>query len=168
MAIVLGMTAATETERDVGTSAFTSSTVTMRDMTAKANAWIRVQNVTNSVPPPSMAPLLPSVALVLKQNVSPRKICSCSELAKRMANVSITLKLVELNVRKDTSIVEMSVEMRQNTGSATDSVLKIICNATGFVLKEEKCVEKSTVSHQTLRTLTLQPTTRSAMDCVRR
>ena len=102
MAIALGMTAATETERDVGTSVFTSSTVTMRDMTAKANAWIRVQNVTNSVPPPSMAPLPFHVAQVLEQNVSPRQICPCSELATRMENVSITLKLANPNVGTDT------------------------------------------------------------------
>ena len=171
MAIVLGTTAATETERDVGTSAFTSSMVTMTDMTAKANALIRVQNATSSVPPPSAAPLQLSVARVLKQNVSPREICSLkeeSELAKRTANVSITLKLVDLTVRMDTSIVEESVAMHLNTGSATGSVWKIMCNATGFVLMEEKCVEKSSVSHQTLRTLTPQPTTRSAMASVRR
>ena len=111
------------------------------------------------------------MALVLKQNVSLRQISSLikeSELAKRMANVSITLKLVELNVRKDTSNVEMSVEMRQNTGSATGSVRKIICNVMGHVLKEKYCVEKSSVFHQTLRTPTPQPTTRSAMASVRR
>ena len=72
VATALGMIAAMETERYVGMSAFTSSTVTMRDMTAKANASLRVYNVTYNVPPPSEAPLPSCVALVLKQNVSPR------------------------------------------------------------------------------------------------
>ena len=46
VAIVLGMTAATETELDVGMSAFTSLTETMKNSTATAFASRRVTNVT--------------------------------------------------------------------------------------------------------------------------
>ena len=46
VAIVLGMTAATETELDVEMSAFTSLTETMRNLTATAFASRRVRNAT--------------------------------------------------------------------------------------------------------------------------
>ena len=169
-AIVLGMTAATETERDVGMSAFTSLTETMRNLTAMAFASRRVKNVTWSVLP-SADLLASNVALVLKQNVSPRQISSLieeSELAKRMENVSTTLRLVGTIVGQDTSSVERSVAKSQNTGCATGSVLKIMCNAMDCVLRKEKYVDKSTASHQTHRTPTPQLTTRSAMDSARR
>ena len=111
------------------------------------------------------------MARVLKQNVSPRQISSLikeSELAKRMGNVSITLRLVVTIVGQGTSIVERSVAKSQNTGCATSSVLKIMCNATDRVLREEKYVDKSSVSHQIHRTLTPQLITRSAMASARR
>ena len=112
------------------------------------------------------------MARVLKQNVSPRQISSLikeSELAKRMGNVSITLRLVVTIVGQGTSIVERSVAKSQNTGCAMmASVLKIMCNATDRVLREEKYVDKSSVSHQIHRTLTPQLITRSAMASARR
>ena len=111
------------------------------------------------------------MARVLKQNVSPRQISSLikeSELAKRMGNVSITLRLVVTIVGQGTSIAERSVVKSQNTGCATASVFKIICNATDRVLREEKYVDKSTVSHQIPRILTPQLITRSAMASARR
>ena len=71
-------------------------------------------------------------------------------------------------VGPDTSSVERSVAKSQNTGCATGSVLKIMCNATDRVLRKEKYVDRSTASHQTHRTPTPQLTTRSAMASARR
>ena len=131
------MTAAMETERSAGMNASTSSTVTMRSMTAMVYVFRKPSNVTNSVPQRPMEPLPLFVAKMMKQHADLSQNILLSELVKRLGDVSITSSPVVQSAETATSIVEMSVAMHQNIGCVTDSVLKIICNATGFVLKKE-------------------------------
>ena len=134
------MTAATETERGVGMNASTSSTVTMRSMTAMANVFRRPKNVTNSVPQLQMAPSPLSVALILKQHADQSQTILLSELVKKLGSASIISSPVVQSAEMATSNVEMCVARSLNSDCAMASVLKIISSAMG-VLQEERPVE---------------------------
>ena len=122
MATVAAMNAATETERGAGMNASTSSTVTMRSMTAMVYVFRRSSNVTNSVHQRPMEPLHLNVAKMMKQHADLSQIILLSELVKRPGDASITSSPVVRIAEMATSIVEMSVARSLNSESAMASV----------------------------------------------